>query len=107
MPVRPLFAAAALLIPAIAAAQDVARSEKIKPVHAGDCAVVVELTGHQANDVVQVLMANGKLDPQNVKDPKKPTLTFNTVVPLQQGVGLALVINGTEELSARTSVQPY
>jgi len=104
MTIRRVLVAAALLVPAVAAAQG--RSEKFNPVHAGDCAVIVELTGHRPNDVVQVLMANGKLDPQVVKDPKKPTLTFNTVLPLQQGVELALIINGTEDPSARTSVLP-
>jgi hypothetical protein len=79
-----------------AAPNQAAAGPQIRPAFAGDCALVVALTGQRPGDVVQVQIGFGRLPAVTIAAEKQETVDVPTNAPLQVGESLILLINGAE-----------
>ena len=78
---------------------------RINDAYAGDCAVMVALSGQRAGDFVVVSLGLGSLRLVRVQDDAQTVLEVPTVAPLQRGDDLRLSINNSEVPSARIVVK--
>jgi len=78
---------------------------QLKPAFAGDCAVVVALSGQRIGDLVQVTLDLGRLPEQTVNGTALPALEVPTGSPLQKGQKVRLSINGSDVPGGETTVE--